>query len=150
MTQPITFTSTTGRFALPFLFAGQAQKEFFVNEALARVDTLLHPVVAGETDTPPQNPADGDLWLVAAGAQGDWTGHDGDMASYQAGEWTFIVPREGIWLFLASERRFVSYAGGWQRAESPTTPTDGSVVDTELRSSFEQLVASLRSLGLLG
>ena len=38
MTTPINFTTTTGRFNLPLLFAAQAQKEVYVNEALAIVD----------------------------------------------------------------------------------------------------------------
>ena len=38
-------SETSGRFALPFLVPGQAQKEVFHNEALATVDALLHPAV---------------------------------------------------------------------------------------------------------
>ena len=34
----------TPRWALPFLFAGQAQKEMFHNEALVRIDALVHGI----------------------------------------------------------------------------------------------------------
>ena len=41
----------TARFNIPLLAAGQAHKELFHNEALARIDFLLHPIVqAIETD----------------------------------------------------------------------------------------------------
>ena len=53
MTDPVDFGSMTPRFELPLLFAAQAQKEFFVNEAHSLVDALLHPVVKGTTPTPP-------------------------------------------------------------------------------------------------
>ncbi len=44
MSDPVQFEGATPRFALPLLFAGQAQKEFFVNEALLRADMVLHGV----------------------------------------------------------------------------------------------------------
>ncbi|HLZ79899.1 MAG TPA: hypothetical protein VKQ09_11235 [Sphingomonas sp.] len=38
-------SDATTRFALPLIAPGQAQKELFHNEALARVDALLQPSV---------------------------------------------------------------------------------------------------------
>jgi len=67
MSDPTSFTLTTPRFGLPFLFSGQAQKEVSVNEAHALADMLLHPCIAGELAAPPASPSAGDCWLVGAG-----------------------------------------------------------------------------------
>ena len=53
MIEPIVFDATTPRHAMPFLIPGQAQKEMFVNESLALIDMLLHPVVTGSATAPP-------------------------------------------------------------------------------------------------
>jgi hypothetical protein len=41
MSDPLTFENSSPRFGLPFLYVGQAQKEFYVNEALARHSIAL-------------------------------------------------------------------------------------------------------------
>ena len=85
MSDPITFASASPRLGLPLLFAGQSQKEIFVNEAHALVDALLHAAVEGESDAPPSAPEEGECWLVGDAPSGAWTDRAGTLASYQAG-----------------------------------------------------------------
>ena len=75
MTDPVIFASTSPRFGLPLLFAGQAQKEFTINEGIALTDALLHLAVEGEALSPPVAPAEGDCWLIHPSASGDWVGY---------------------------------------------------------------------------
>ena len=76
----------TARFALPLLAPGQAQKEWFHNEALQRADMLLCPVIEGPAvATPPANPTTGTCYLIAGGATGAWTGQDGSVAAFTEG-----------------------------------------------------------------
>lgn len=148
MTEPLTFTSATARFALPFLFAGQAQKELFVNEAHARIDMLLHPSVLGEADDPPAAPADGDCWLVGSAPTGQWSARSGALACRQVGEWQFATPLAGMQLFDRSTRQFLVFTDTWQRLAPPPEPSGGSTVDSEARGAIATLLAALKLAGI--
>ncbi|WP_234029055.1 DUF2793 domain-containing protein [Aurantiacibacter spongiae] len=119
MTDPVTYQSATARHALPNLFAGQAQKEFTVNEALALIDALLHPVIEGEADTPPTSPENGECWLVGAGATGAWIGRDGRIACRQAGTWLFAAPVTGMTVLDLQSLQLMRFDGDWRRAVRP-------------------------------
>ncbi len=67
-------TERSARFGLPFILPGQAQKEAFHNEALAALDGLVHSAVSGVASAPPAEPAEGEGWVVAAGASGSGRG----------------------------------------------------------------------------
>jgi hypothetical protein len=87
--------SETPRLALPYIATGQAQKEVTHNEALNRLDALVQPVVVNSTTSaPPGSPANGQAWIVAAGASGAWAGKEGQIAAWFGG-WVFLVPEEG-------------------------------------------------------
>jgi hypothetical protein len=148
MTDPISFTSTTPRYALPLLFAGQSQKEFYVNEAHALTDALLHAACAGEAADPPATPAEGETWLVASGATGDWADEDGKLASRQSGTWLFATPNEGMRLFDRSTGQILLYRGGWQRPSAPPAPAGGAVIDIEARAALASLVTALTEAGI--
>lgn len=148
MTQPIEFTDSSARFNLPFLFAGQAQKEFFVNEAHALADMLLHTAVNGEIADPPSDSSDGDIWIVATNATGIWSGREGQLAGLQAGVWKFVVPNDGMRIFDQTTGQFVVHSGGWIRSVPPTAPDTGQTVDSELRVAFGQLIEALRNAGI--
>lgn len=148
MTDPINFPSVTPRYALPLLFSGQAQKEFYVNEAHALADALLHAACEGEATDPPASPANGETWLVASGATGDWSGEDGKLASRQAGTWLFATPRDGMRLFDNSTGQTMLFRGAWQRPSAPAAPSGGAVVDAEARAIIADLVTSLIDAGI--
>lgn len=149
MSDPVTFDSTTARFALPLLYIGQSQKESFVNEALVRTDALLHCSVLGTTATPPASPATGDSWLVATGASGDWAGHDGDVVLRLSGAWTFITPRNGMRVFDISAGQENLFFENWRKATTPVEPLGGTTVDTEARAAITDLVSALKVLGFI-
>lgn len=149
MSDPVMFENATPRFALPLLHAGQAQKEVFVNEALALADALLHCGVLGEAAAPPAGAVDGDNWLVAAGATGEWAGQDHSLACRQSGNWLFVPPRDGMRVLdvsLGQERLFF---GVWRKASLISEPLGGSIVDGEARAAIGQLISALQALGVL-
>ncbi len=149
MSDPISFESASPRFALPLLFAGQAQKEAFVNEALSLVDGLLHCAVEGEAAGSPSSPIDGTAWLITASAGGVWAGREGQLALRQAGQWLFVEPREGMRIMNKATGQDLRVAGGsWAGATAPAPATGGSVVDAEARAMLAGLIAALRQTGV--
>lgn len=149
MTNPVNFASATPRHALPNLFVAQAQKEFTVNEALARIDGLLHPAVEGEADAAPATPADGECWIVGSQPVGDWSGQAASIAVRQAGNWLFIAPQPGMNVFDRATGCIARYDVGWQRAGAIAAPTGGPTVDAEARVAITALVAALVTAGIL-
>ena len=76
-------TDTTARLALPFLAAGQAQKEMTHNEALARLDLVVDATVeAVGLMTPPASPLPGQAWVTGAAPTGDWMGQANALAGW--------------------------------------------------------------------
>jgi hypothetical protein len=144
MTDPIFFPGASPRFGLPMLFAGQAQKEVFVNEAHALTDALLHCAIEAQASTPPTAPVDGTNWLISPGADGEWSGHDGALACRQAGNWLFVSPVDGMRALDRSSGQSLIFINAWQIAGVPMEPIGGPVVDSEARTAILELIAALR------
>jgi len=103
----------TTRLALPYLMAAQAQKHVTHNEALRLIDGLLHLTVVDRTTTsPPGSAADGDAWIVAGGATGEWAGWDGDVAMRVDGAWVRLSAVEGMRAWDQAEATLILRAGG--------------------------------------
>ena len=107
-------TETT-HLALPYLAAAQAQKHVTHNEALARLDVVVQlAVLDSALTTPPGSPANGDRYLVAAGASEAWEDHDGEIAAFVDGAWLFFAPRPGWIVFdVAGEAVLVRHDDAW-------------------------------------
>lgn len=131
------------------MLAGQAQKEIFVNEGLARLDALLHCAIEALAATPPTTPQDGQCWLVANGATGAWSGHVGEIACFQQGQWLFQPPRDGLRLFNRASGQEVFFAGTWKTPAKPALPSGGTVIDSQARATITDLIDSLVTAGLL-
>jgi hypothetical protein len=163
-------TDQTSRLSLPLLHMAQAQKEMTHNEALLRIDLLLHGCVESVAeDTPPSSPAIGQCWIVGAAPIGAWAGQAQRIAGWTAGGWRFVEPRDGMALWWTGGETTVAFRGGaWHGGEvrasrllvsgvpvvgpqrgSITGPTGGAVRDAEARSVLEQVLATLRGHGLI-
>ncbi|HEX8262596.1 MAG TPA: DUF2793 domain-containing protein [Allosphingosinicella sp.] len=161
---------STPRFALPYILPGQAQKELFHNEALARIDLALHPAVEGGPEaTPPTGPQEGQCWIVASPGSGDWAGRDGMLAMWTEGGWRFLAPapgtvawnkaaslpllwdgaqwREGALLCAGLVVNGVQVVGPRQAAVP--SPSGGTIIDEEARVAINALTAALMSHGLI-
>ncbi|KQM20256.1 DUF2793 domain-containing protein [Novosphingobium sp. Leaf2] len=149
MSDAVTFPDTTPRFGLPLLHAGQAQKEAFVNEVFLTTDALLHCAIRGETSAPPSDSQDGDAWLVAAAATGEWAAHSQRLAVRQNNAWRFFDPVEGMRVFDVSRGCEIRFRQSWIKATLPVEPLGGSIVDGEARAAINDLVSVLQALGIV-
>ena len=103
----------SARFALPFLAAGQAQKELVHNEALQILDLMVAAAVEEPPRTaPPSSPTVGATYIVAAGATGDWAGQDLSLTGFTDGGWRFVPPREGTLAYVVSASVWAVFHGG--------------------------------------
>jgi hypothetical protein len=149
MTTPLQFLSATPRFGLPNLFVGQAQKEFTVNEALARLDGLLHPAIAGVANAPPAAPDDGECWIIGTGATGAWAAHAESLACRQAGNWLYIPPQPGMRVYDVSLGAVRVFGTFWSFPAGVAQPDGGATVDTEARATISALITALVNARIL-
>jgi len=160
----------TPRWALPMLFAGQAQKEIFHNEALTALDMLLHGVaLSADLATPPTAPTAGEAWIVATGATGAWSGRDGRLAGWTEGGWRFVSPRAGLTIYVVDRGHAMTHDGdGWHdaalqqdglhlagvrvvgtRRAAIAAPAGGATTDAEARDAIGAILTALRMHGLI-
>lgn len=149
MATPIEFPSVTQNLALPLLFAGQAQKEFSINQALLALDAVMPRSVIASASAPPTAPAEGEAYRVLSGASGDWAGHEDDLALWIGGAWVFAPPTEGMVVYDRGAAVLVIYRDGWQSGSEPIAPTGGDTIDVEARTAIEGLIEALRTAGVL-
>ena len=150
MPEPIVTTARTARHGFPYLFPGQAQKEAFVNEAFARIDSLLQPAVLGERADPPADPATGDCHIVGSAPTGAWSGQAGALAIWVETQWLFAAPVVGEIVFDSASgcRAVFDDEEGWRRAGTPALPDGGETQDAEARAAITAIIDGLQTLGI--
>jgi hypothetical protein len=74
-------------------------------------------VIARRLCAPPGRESRGDQYIVAAGAAEEWSGCDGDVATWTGSEWVFRTPFDGALAWVKGEARQVVFRqGAWQDA----------------------------------
>ena len=108
-------SDTTTNLLLPYILAAQAQKHVTHNEALRLLDGLVQlSILDRDLTLPPASPADGDRYIVASGASGDWAGWDLNVALWTDGAWLRLPPRIGWRAWVEDEGVLLVYDGtGW-------------------------------------
>lgn len=148
MPTPISFPSQTRTFALPLLFAGQAQKEFTINHALTAIDSALQSSVEASLPSPPAAVTEGQAYRVISVASAEWQGKEDSVATMIGGSWFFTEPFPGMRLYDRTAGTIIHYESGWESAQAPQTPTGGSTIDVEARQMLTELTEALRKVGV--
>ena len=109
-------SQTSPTLSLPYLQPAQAQKHVTHNEALRILDAVTQLSVADTAlTTPPAQAADGDRYIVASPAAGDWAGQDNAVAVFVDAGWQFFAPALGWRADVAATGAEVRFDGtDWQ------------------------------------
>jgi len=100
----------TPKFELPEIPDGTSDSYVLYNEAMRRIEALLHAsVIDRDLDAAPGSPDDGDCYIVAAtpSSADEWNGHDSEIAYYESTAWKFITPVAGLRVYVQDEDIFV-------------------------------------------
>ena len=102
---------------LPLLVESQEQKWSTINDGMERISSLLGAGAVDRLSAPPGSPADGSVYLIGAGASGDWAGHSNELGLFINGGWVFFTPGTDFTIWVADEDRFYKFAAGaWSEA----------------------------------
>src|SRR5260221_3537708 len=162
--------SGSARLGLALLSAGQAQKEFFHNEALQTLDLLTAAAVEeGPRNSPPATPSLGTCYIVGNAPTGDWAGKSQCLAGFTSGGWRYVDPIDGMSAYVKATSAWANYrSGAWElgvlrggslvldgvqvvgnRLAAIAGPSGGTNSDAESRAAINQVLAALRQHGLI-
>lgn len=119
-------SDATTHLLLPYILAAQAQKHVTHNEALRILDGLVQlSVIDRDLTAPPGSAADGDRYIVASGATGDWAGWDLNVAFWSDGAWLRLPPRIGWRTWVEDEGLLLVWTGAaWDVVGEPSDISD--------------------------
>lgn len=101
----------------------------FVNSAVYAPRSGAYTNVISMTETaPPQDPSNGDIYIVGVGATDDWATHDNKIAIAAGGIWYFEIPSAGALAWVNAEAGYVRFTGSaW------TSGLTGILADSSVR-----------------
>ena len=90
----------------------QIRKHTLIQEDISP-DALVwqEPCLDKDLTSPPGGESEGDRYIVASVASGDWTGHEKDIAQYINSSWSFYTPVEGWFVWIKDEDKLYKFDG---------------------------------------
>lgn len=80
------------------------------NQALTQLDAIVDMyVLEVSADTPPEDPAAGDTYIIGDSPTGDWADQAGKIACYIEDAWSFYAPFNGMHAFVAPDAALIVY-----------------------------------------
>jgi hypothetical protein len=91
-------------------------------------DLRILSALSDTVEGPPEDAAIDDIYLVPAGATGDWAGHQDDIAKLTRNGWRYEVPKVGKWLLIEDVDGFKRYSStGWEYGPGVRSFDDASI-----------------------
>ena len=104
--------ANTIKFDLDEWVAAQSQPWVKFNTAMSKIDQLMQiTVVDLALTSPPGSPVEGDAYIPAATATGDWTGEEDNLAVYINGGWIFVTLVSGALIWNQNDSKYYNYDG---------------------------------------
>ncbi|MCF6199885.1 MAG: DUF2793 domain-containing protein, partial [Hyphomicrobiaceae bacterium] len=127
----------TPNLKLPYLIAAQAQKHVTHNEAIRNLDAIVQlSALDRSLVSAPASPANGDRYIVAPAATGDWLAKDGQIAAFQDNVWSFYPPQVGWLCWVANELKLLAFDGTtWNVISSSISGGLTNTLNTSTRSA---------------
>ena len=133
------FTATVG---LPLINQGDLHAADIISRAFNMIDAALNggmawvgSVLDKDLTAPPGGEGDGDAYIVAATATGDWAGFEDYIATYDTGEsqYDFVLPDSGSFVLVVDELKLYIYdsTAGWLEWTLQTSSTVANVASDE-------------------
>lgn len=95
----------------PGMAESQASADVLYNEGMMRTSALgAMCILDRDLTAPPGGESDGEIWIPATTATGDWATHEGDIAVYYNG-YKFISPVAGMRAYVDDEKIWIGYNG---------------------------------------
>lgn len=140
--------SQTDHLSLPYIMPSQAQKHITHNEALLKLDAIVHLSVESQILTsPPATPVDGARYLVPLAATGNFAGQTGQIAAYQDGAYQFFSPQTGWLCYISDETIWLYFDGSdWTELINPNASVEQIGINTSADATNRLSLSSPASL----
>jgi len=125
---------TTEILGIDELAPSQGSPDVTHNNGLRQLEGKLVRALDKDLTVAPSTPAAGDVYIVATGATGIWSGKDKKIAHYWGGAWKYYTPIHGNSIFVTDEDKRYFYNGTSWGIEPAGSLADGDYGDFTVSS----------------